>query len=150
MEGVDEGQGEDDSLLASKFRDTLTDAGLVITKVNIESHDENWVKVKAKGVEHFRAGLPAKIQYVISAWWEPEGNEVTGSVKSQGSSYDKKYSKELDLEFDQFTLEDFANNIDTFVSDIAMSQKKANAEGEKEYWQQGGTGMMPGSVKKDY
>jgi len=139
---------EDDSLLARLFRDTFVQSDMTLSNIKIEEHDDNWVKVTAKGTEHFRAGTPAKIQYVISAWWDPESDEVAGTAKSQGSSYDKKYSKELDLEYDQFTLGEFANRINTFVTDIAIAQTTANAEGEKEYWKQGGRGMMPGAVHR--
>lgn len=144
MEGVDGGTSDP----KTKFLDAMTQAGLIIRDAKIEAHDDDWVKITARGVEHFRAGVPAKIQYVISAWFEPTVNEISGTVKSQASSIDKKYSKEFDMENDQFSLDEFANRTATFIADLAIAEKEQYAAGEKEYWAKGGRGMMPGSVTR--
>jgi hypothetical protein len=136
--------------LAKIIRNAFSKHKLSVHGIKDFQRHDDYDRFIIKGAKSYIAGPREELQFVIQCTMDQDREYIDGMIHAQRRASSRKLELEKDLDEDDYTLEEFAEHVNDFISDIIKKEKDSYAEGLRDYIKKGGRGMMPGSVKKDY
>jgi len=144
MEETDDKQEIEKKIRSAFMKNKMSVLGLKDFHV-----DDDFIQFTIKGLKHYRVGTQEELQFVVKSTYNPDDDMIDGVVYAQENHVSRKLDQVKHLE-DDYTLNEFAEEINKFISKLTQSDKDKYSKGLSDYMSKGGRGMMPGSVKKDW